>query len=211
MDQVQPGIYHWIGHDAEVRAPVHSHYVEAAGALIDPTVPEEGIAAFEAFEVRPQQVLLTNRRHRRHADRFRETFGCLVRVGRKALLDGEEIDAEPFEDRDEVAWGITAVVVGHLLPEETLFHVAHGEGAAIFGDTLVHPDGSPIALPPDDLLGNHPDRLRKRYKEAFRGLLIRDFDVLLLAHGAPVANGGKAALRKLVEEPTEYPEFGPYA
>lgn len=211
MDRVQPGIYHWIGRDAEVRAPVHSHYVASAGALIDPIVPEEGMTAFEALEVRPQQVLLTNRRHRRQADRFREAFDCVVRIDGRALVDGEGLEAEPFEDGDEVAWGITAIRVGHALPEETLFHVAHGEGAAIFGDTLVHPGGARIGLPPDDLLGNRPDRLRRRYKEAFRGLLLRDFDVLLLAHGAPVANGGKAALRKLVEEPTEYPEFGPYA
>ncbi len=81
----------------------------------------------------------------------------------------------------------------------------------MFGDTLVHPAGAPIGLPPDDLLGSHPDRLRRRYKEAFRGLLLRDFDVLLLAHGAPVANRGKAALRRLVEEPTEHAGFGPYA
>ena len=42
-------------------------------------------------------------------------------------------------------------------------------------------------------------------------LLRRDFDTLLLAHGAPVANRGKAALRRLVEEPTEHAGFGPYA
>ncbi len=68
--------------------------------------------------------------------------------------------------------------------------------------------GARAAAPP--WLAGPPARPR-RYKEAFRGLLLRDFDMLLLAHGAPVANGGKAALRKLVEEPTEYPELGPYA
>ncbi len=211
MEQVQPGIYHWTGHDAEVRAPVHSHYVEPAGVLVDPVVPEDGMTAFDGLGVRPQQILLTNRRHRREAERFREAFDCAVRIGARAVSETDGLEAEPFEDGDEVAWGITAITIGHALPEETLFHVAHGEGAAVFGDTLVHPAGAPIGLPPDDLLGSHPDRLRRRYKEAFRGLLLRDFDMLLLAHGAPVANRGKAALRKLVEEPTEYAEFGPYA
>src|SRR4051794_40160228 len=164
MDQVQPGIYHWIGHDAEGRAPVHSHYVEPAGALIDPLVPDDGLTAFEALDVKPQQVLLTNRRHRRQADRFREAFGCVVRIGATALLEDDGLEAEPFDDADEVAWGITAIQVGHALPEETIFHLAHGEGAVVFGDTLVHPAGAPIGLPPDDLLGNHPDRLRRRYK-----------------------------------------------
>lgn len=36
MDQVRPGIYHWTGPDTEVCAPVHSHYVEPAGVLVDP-------------------------------------------------------------------------------------------------------------------------------------------------------------------------------
>jgi hypothetical protein len=211
MEQVRPGIHHWVGRDTEVRAPVHSHYIEPAGALIDPVVPEEGLEAFEGFGVRPQQVLLTNRRHLRDAARFHEAFGCTVRICLPASLDGAELQAEPFNDGDEVAWGVTAIRVGHPLDEETIFHVSHGEGAAIFGDTLVHPDGAPIALPPDDLLGRHPDRRRGRLKDAFGGLLLRDFDALLLAHGAPVTHGGKTALRKLVEEPTEYPEFGPYA
>ncbi|MEA2177314.1 MAG: hypothetical protein QOG77_611 [Solirubrobacteraceae bacterium] len=210
LDEVQPGIYHWMGHDGEVPAPVHSHYIEAAGVLIDPIVPSDGMEAFSGFGVRPQQVLLTNRRHRRDADRFREELGCIVRVGAVALRDDPGFEAEPFDDHDEVAWGVRAITVGHELPEETVFHVSHGHGAVAFGDTLVHPDGAPIGLPPDDLLGRHPDRLRRRYKEAFRGLLLRDFDVLLLAHGAPVAHGGKAALRRLVKEPVEHPEFGPY-
>ena len=128
------------------------------------------------------------------------------------MSETDGLEAEPFEDGDEVAWGITAITIGHALPKETLFHVAHGEGAAVFGDTLVHPAaGAPTRLDPDDLLGSHPDRLRRRYKEAFRGLLLRDLDTLLLSHGPPVANRGKAALRRLVEEPAEYAGFGPYA
>jgi hypothetical protein len=43
---------------------VSSYYVEPAGALIDPRVPDEGLDAF-AGRARPQQVVLTSGLHAR--------------------------------------------------------------------------------------------------------------------------------------------------
>ena len=53
--------------------------------------------------------------------------------------------------------------------------------------------------------------LAEDLKEAFRGLLLRDFDALPVAHGEPLRDDGKRALREFVELPVEYPEYGPYA
>jgi hypothetical protein len=211
MEEVLPGIHHWTGHDpTEVRAPVHSHYIEPAGVLVDPTVPDEGLGAFDGM-VRPQQVVLTNHRHVRDAERFRDAFDCTIRVPLRAMAEFGALEAEPFNDADDVACGVTAIEIGKLGPDETVLYITHGGGALAFGDGLVHPPGGPIGLPPDDLLGNNPERKRKALKDAFTGLLLRDFDALLFAHGAPLAHEGKRLLRKLVEEPTEHPEFGPFA
>jgi hypothetical protein len=210
MQQILPGIYHWTGFDDEVRAPVHSHYVEPAGVLIDPTMPEEGPAAFEGM-VTPQQVLLTNRRHFRHSAAFKEVFGCAIRAAAPAMPELEARGVEPFWFGDDVGYGVTAVEIAVVFPEETAVYVSHGPGALAFGDGLVRPAASPLAFPADDVLGNHPDRAKHALKDAFRGLLLRDFDALLFAHGEPVRDDGKAALRKFVQEPTEYAEFGPYA
>jgi hypothetical protein len=63
----------------------------------------------------------------------------------------------------------------------------------------------------DEDLGAHPVRKKQGLKDALRGLLLRDFDALLFAHGAPLLDDGKGALRQFVELPVEHPEYGPYA
>jgi hypothetical protein len=211
MDQILPGIYHWATHDDETDGPVSSYYVEPAGALIDPMVPDDGLEAFAGL-TRPQQAILTNHGHLRHSERFRDAFDCVVRGAAKGLdehLPGADVRA--FEFGDEVAPGVVAVEIGVFRADETALHVAHGEGAVAFGDALVRPGGGSLAYPSDDDLGAHPLRKRKGLKEAFRGLLLRDFDALLFAHGEPLTNHGKAALREFVEVPVEYPEYGPFA
>jgi hypothetical protein len=49
---------------------------------------------------------------------------------------------------------------------------------------------------PDGLLGDDPPAIRAGLRERFRALAADiDFDVLLMAHGAPLLSGGRAALR----------------
>lgn len=208
MEEILPGVHHWTAFHERLRTRVHSYYVEPAGALVDPMVPEEGLDAFAGM-VTPQQALMTNRHHFRHSDRFREAFGCVVRASAPGMPDLEGREVRPFWFGDEVAPGVTAVEIGVICPDETALHLTYGEGAIAFGDGLVRPRGV-LGFMPDPQLGHKPLTIKKGLKDAFRGLLVRDFDALLFAHGEPQANGGKKALREFVEEPTEYPEFGPY-
>lgn len=210
MNEILPGVHHWTTHHQGLGAPVSSYYVAAAGALVDPMVPDEGLDAFADLPA-PQQVILTSRRHFRHSDRFRDAFGCVVRGPAPSRDELADRDVRPFWFGDEVAPGVTALEIGVMAEDETALHIAHGAGAMAFGHALTHPAGAPLAYPADDDLGAHPVRKKKGLKEAFRGLLLRDFDALLFAHGAPLAEDGKAALRTFVEEPVEYPEYGPYA
>jgi hypothetical protein len=210
MDEILPGIHHWTAHHAELGTRVSSYYVEPAGALVDPMVPDEGLDAFNGLGT-PQQVVLTGARHFRDSDRFREAFGCVVRAAAGATDELEGRDVRPFWFGDEVAPGLTAIEVGVIAEDETALHIAHGEGAVAFGEALVRPQASPIAFPADDDLGAHPVRKKKGLKNAFGGLLLRDFEALLFAHGEPLLHDGKAALRRFVEEPVEYAEYGPYA
>jgi hypothetical protein len=209
MRQIMPGVHHWTAHDADLGAPVSSYYVEPAGALVDPMVPAEGMDAFAGMAP-PQQVVLTNHHHFRDSDRFREAFGCVVRAVAPACEELVGHDVRPFFFGDEVAPGVTAVEIGVIAGDETALHIAHAAGAIGFGDGLVRPAGI-LGYPADDDLGAHPLRKKKGLKDAFGGLLLRDFDVLLFAHGEPMRDDGKAALREFVEVPVEYPEYGPYA
>jgi hypothetical protein len=208
-DEVLPGVHHWTAFQPELKERVSSYYVEPAGALIDPMVPETGLEWIETLGVRPQQVVLTSHRHWRDADRFVEAFGCVVRFplsSLELLEDGRT--GEPFNRTDEVAPGVTAIEIGKLAPDETALHVAVGEGAIAFGDALLRPAGGPLAFPPARELGAHPDRVHDGLRDAFRGLLLRDFDALLFAHGEPLHRGGHAALRRFLERPVGKPEYG---
>jgi hypothetical protein len=208
-EEVLPGVHHWRAFHDAVKERVSSYYVEPAGAMIDPMVPEDGLEWFETLDVRPQQVVLTNLRHWRDSDRFVEAFDCLVRCSHRALEALENgREAEPFNDADEVAPGVTAIEIGKLAPDETVFHVAAGDGALAFGDALIRPAGGPLAFLPASALGAHPDRVRDGLRDAFRGLLLRDFDALLFTHGEPLPNGGDRALRRFVERPVGKPGYG---
>jgi hypothetical protein len=199
MEEILPGIHHWTTFHEGIGTRVHSYYVEPAAALIDPMVPEEGLGAFAGM-VEPRQVLMTNRHHFRHSDRFREAFGCGVRASAPGMPDLEGRDVQPFRFGDEVAPGITALEIGVLCPDETALHIAGGEGAVAFADGLIRYGGA-LGFVPDPLLGDDPPAIKRGLKDAFRALLPLDFDALLFAHGEPQASGGRTALRAFVGEP----------
>jgi hypothetical protein len=190
-----PGLFHWTTHHDGLGVPVSSYYVEPAGALIDPRVPDdEGLEAF-AGRTRPQQVVLTTGLHARHANRFADAFGCVIRASPQALerVSGG-LDAELYTDGEEVAPGVTAIHIDAIAPDEYALHIAVDAGAIALGDAL-NTYGGALAFFSDDLLGDDPDTVKAGLNDALRGLLTRDFDHLLFGHGDPVVGGGKAALR----------------
>ncbi|MDQ3850549.1 MAG: hypothetical protein M3296_08050 [Actinomycetota bacterium] len=207
MQEILPGLFHWTTFHDGIHARVGSHYVEPAGALIDPRVPDDGFDAFAGL-ARPQQVVLTSGLHARHADRFSDAFGCVIRASPEALERlGGELDAQLYTGGDEVAPGVTAIHIGKLSPDEYALHVAIAEGAIAFADGLTRYGGA-LGFVPDALIGDDPGPVKEGLKDAFRGLLTRDFDHLLFAHGDPLIGGGKAALRDFVERPVGHEDYG---
>jgi hypothetical protein len=176
-----------------IGAPVSSYYVAPAGIAIDPKVPEEGL---EALPDRPEQVVLTSGHHRRDAQAFADAFGIPVRASAEAAERlGDALAVAPFADGDEVAPGVTAIRIGVLCPDEDALHIAVAEGAIAFADGLVR-YGEQLAFVPDRLLGDDPEKVKAGLRQRFEGLLTRDFDHLLFAHGEPLVGGGKDALRR---------------
>lgn len=213
VHELLPGILHWTTFHEVLHTEVSSYYVEPAGALIDARVPEEGLEVF-AGRVKPQQVIATSGHHVRHADRFAQAFGCLVRIPLEARerKDGSldsiaGVESAPYNDHDEIAPQVRAIKIGKLAPDEYALHVELAGGAICFADALVHYGGA-LGFVPDPLIGAHPDRVKAGLKEAFRGVLERDFKHLLFAHGPPLLREGKTMLRRFVEKPVGYPEYG---
>jgi hypothetical protein len=209
MEEIVPGIHHWTAMHPDIHMRVSSHYVEPAGIVIDPLEPEDGFGFFDALDVAPQQVVLTNGLHWRHSDRFAERYGATVRVVSAGLprFEGTDRQAEPFEYGDEVAPGVTAVEIDGICPDDSALHIEHGDGAVAFADGLIRMGGV-LGFVPDGLWGDDPRREQEAVRDSLRGLLTREFDALLFAHGDPLPKGGRSALRDFLKKPVGQPDFG---
>jgi glyoxylase-like metal-dependent hydrolase (beta-lactamase superfamily II) len=198
MDEIAPGALHWTAFHERIRSDVSSYYLPAAGTLIDPMVPPDGIEAVAAHG-RPERIVLTNRHHLRHSEQFVDAFGCTTlchEAGLHEFRDGPAV--EGFRFGDELAPGIEALEVDAICPEETALHIAAGEGMLAFADGIVRWGDGPLTFVPDGLLGEDPERVKTGLRRAYRRLLDRDFDTLLFAHGPPVARDGRAVLERFL-------------
>ena len=199
MDEVLPGVFHWIAEHPKIHLPVSSHWVPAAGALIDPLLPpDEGLDAFR--DRPPERILLSNRHHLRHAERFAEEFGCRILCSKPGLHEFEAGAAvEGFEFGAEVAPGIEALEVGAICPDESALLIRDAK-ALLIADGIMH-YGEGLEFVPDQLLGEDPEGVKDGLRAAYSRLLDLPFDSLLFAHGDPIVGSGKDRLREFANGP----------
>jgi glyoxylase-like metal-dependent hydrolase (beta-lactamase superfamily II) len=198
MNEIAPGIFHWTVEHPDIHIEVSSHYVAPARLLIDPLEPAEGMGFFDGLGEPPSQVVLTSGLHWRHADRFRDRYGASVRAPAAAArrYQGGDRVFEPYEDGEELAPGVTAIEVGGIAPDDFALHIEHGAGALAIADAVIRYGGE-IGFVPDNLWDD-PRAEQAAVRDSLRGLLARDFDILLFAHGEPLPEGGRAALERFV-------------
>jgi hypothetical protein len=196
MEELLPGIWHWTATHPNTGSEVSSYWVRPARALIDALLPDEGTEPFE--EEPPERVLLSNRHHLRHAERFADEFGCVVECSKPGLHEFENgPEVQGFDFGEEVAPGIEALDVGAICPDESALLIRDA-GALAIADGIRHYDGE-MGFFPDWLLGDDPESVKGGLRESYAGLLDLDFDNLLFAHGDPLVGGGKEALRRFAE------------
>ena len=198
MDELAPGLWHWTAFRDTIRRTVHSAYDETSRTLIDPMLPDEGLAWF-AEHGPPERIVLVNRHHLRHSARFAERFGCSVHCHEAGLWDLQDrgVRVEGFRFGDELAPGVVAHRVAAICPEEAALHIAgerHG-GALAVADGVVRGDDGELGFVSDFLLGEDPEGVKRGLAGAYAQLAeTLEFDVLLLAHGEPWAGGAREAL-----------------
>lgn len=201
MDEILPGLHHWTALRETIGETVHSAYLAEARTLIDPMLPPEGLGAFTGLPT-PERIVLTNRHHRRHSNRYVDAYGCTVSAHARGLNDlaDSPFVVHGFTAGDEVAPGVVALQVGVLCPDESALHAAVGPGVLAVADGVIRRRDGELAFVPDHLLGDDPPAIRRGLADAYRRICDEvAFDVLLLAHGAPYASGGRDALRAFAD------------
>ena len=184
MDEIAPGIRHWTAvHPNGWR--VSSYWLPGLKVLLDPLqVPDE----VEQVE----QIVLSNRHHKRSAFEAAERFGAVVRAPR-AFTSGGPV--EPYDFGEPLAGGeITAYQVTELWPDDGALHIPSLQALEI-ADTVLSEDGR-LAFMPDVCFGDR-DAEQGSIREGLARLADElDFRHLLLAHGPPLADEGRERLRE---------------
>jgi hypothetical protein len=195
MREILPGVRHWTAEHPSIHTRVSSYALVAERVLLDPLVPEEGLATLADPEA-PTDVLLSNRHHWRGCSALREAFGVTVHAPRAGRHEfGADRPVVLYDPGDTLPGGAEVHEVGHLCPDEmALWLPAHG--ALVLADGVIrHPPDGPLCFVPDALIGEDPGPVKAGLRERYAALAERLApEHLLLAHGEPVVGGGAAAL-----------------
>lgn len=197
MEEIAPGIWHWVETHPRIKIPVSSYYLPEERVVIDPLAPGEGLDFF-AEHGPPTDVLLTNRHHYRSSADFVERFGSTVRCVRQGMHEfthGEHV--EPFEFGDELPGGIVAYEVGAICPDETALHIPARDALALADGAVRMAQTDALGFVPDFLM-DEPEATKAGLRESYRHLAELAFRHLLLAHGEPIVGEGREALAAFV-------------
>jgi hypothetical protein len=200
MREIGSGLWHWTARRGSIGSDVSSYYLEAERVMIDPMIPPEGLDWLEQHGA-PRHLLLTNRHHDRDAWRLHDAFGSTVHCVRNGLYELEgRGPVEAFDFGDELPGAISVHEIDAICPDETALYIPNHRALACADGVVRWRGGDELQFVPDSLMDD-PDQTKQRLREAYRGLLELEFDVLLLAHGDPVVGGAAAALRAFAGEP----------
>ena len=193
MEELRAGLWRWVtkhpGWKPENDTPtgwkeeVASIAVEAKDGrlvLIDPLVRDE--AVWRWLDGRRIVVLLGNGFHIRSVD------DVVARTGATVVPAGEPMPA-----------GVMAIPIAGLDADETAYELTEHE-AVVFADAVIGAGGGDVRLAPPSWAGD-----KELYARVFRSevakVAARPIDLVLTSHGAPVLDGGGAALRRALEGP----------
>jgi hypothetical protein len=203
VDEVTAGVFHWQAPHPRTGGQAHSHLLVAAGTVLDPMAPPEAIELLRSHP--PERVVLTNRHHYREAGRVVEEFGCPVLCPEPGLheFEGDDRRVGPYAYGDRIAPNLIAHEVGAICPDDAAIELREGAGALAFADGLMHHDGR-LHFVSDGLLADDPseiDEVKRGLRASLARLSELEFDVLLFAHGDPIASGGRARLEEFLAGP----------
>jgi hypothetical protein len=168
---------------------VSSYWLPGLRVLLDPlAVPDE----VEGID----EIVLSNRHHRRDAFEARERFGAVLRVPLIGMHEFAQDDPiVPYDFGEPICGGaITAYQVTELWPDDGALHIPSLQALAI-ADTVINYRGR-LELMPDQYMDD-PAAERRAIRDGLGRLAADlDFEHLLLAHGTPLVGDGRERLRE---------------
>jgi glyoxylase-like metal-dependent hydrolase (beta-lactamase superfamily II) len=207
MQEVLPSVYHWTARHPLIHSEVSSYWLDGSGVVFDPLEPPDiGLDWFAERPIGPTVVVLSNRHHLRHANRFAERFGCPVLCNRAGLheFSDEQTAVEGFDIGQRLPGDVVAHEMGAICPDDTALYLRDAR-AILLADGVVRggPSGGagPLGWVPDSLMDD-PPQTKAGLLASCRQLLADPqlhFDHLLLAHGGPVIGDGRQLLQDLVD------------
>jgi glyoxylase-like metal-dependent hydrolase (beta-lactamase superfamily II) len=192
-EEIVPGVWHWQVHDERIDFVSTAHAVSSpeGNVFIDPLpLAPKALAALGDVTA----VCLTAGTHQRSAWRYRRDLGAAVYAPALSKQIEEEPDAR-YGDGDELPSGLRAVFTpGAGTTQHTFILERHG-GIAFVADLLTHLPKRGLRMVQARYM-HDPAEARR----SIRTLLDLPFSILCLAHGAPLAEDPKGAIRKLLED-----------
>jgi hypothetical protein len=192
-EEVVPGVWRWWVTNQRIggaESTGHAIRTDDGAVLVDPVrLAEEAVAELGSVTA----VCLTAQCHQRSAWRFRREHGARVYAPEGTRPMEEEPD-ERYRAGDVLPGGLRAVHTPG--PEEVHFSfLREGAPSILFcSDLLTHYEGRDLDFVP---LQYHDDPEQTR--RTVEALLELPFTVLCLAHGAPIADDPKSAIRGLLD------------
>jgi hypothetical protein len=187
-EELVPGVWYWHVHDGRIDFVSCAYAVATpeGAVLIDPLpLADEPFARLGKVAA----IVLDAGSHQRSAWRLRRELGAPV----YAPALSRELDEEPdgrYGDGDDLPGGLHAVFTpGAGTTQHTLL-LPGPPAVAFVPDLLLRPPGAELALIPDEYAYDPAGA-----RASATALLDLDFEVLCLAHGEPVTENAKAALR----------------
>jgi hypothetical protein len=189
MHEIARGIHHWTAEHPNLRTHVSSYWLPDLRVLLDPiAVPAE----VEGVD----EILLSNRHHRRDAFEAHARFGATVRVPRVGLHEFDEKDpVEPYDFEQPLASGaITPHQVTALWPDDSVLHIPSLSALAV-ADGVVH-YREELDFVPEQFMDD-PEAEQSGLREGLSRFAEElEFEHLLLAHGSPIVGDGRERLRE---------------
>jgi glyoxylase-like metal-dependent hydrolase (beta-lactamase superfamily II) len=193
VEQVTDGVWHWRIHNSGIGGALSSSHAVAAGdgcVLVDPVrLDEDALASLP----RPAAIALDATTHQRASWRYRSELGIEVWLPEDAREGDEEPDRR-YAEGDTLPGGLLAIrTPGPEWPHYS-FLLERDPGVLFCSDLIASDGGRELEFIPPEY---HDDPAETR--RSVERLLDLPFSILCLAHGAPITDDPKGALRQLLD------------